>query len=241
MTTPSPAVVIPATVNKRALEIPYRILQIACLALILVVIAVGFRLAASPYIGFAFAGAFIMHLALGPSRKELAVVAACALMFSAVYYLLHGSMLNFYGSAIGIPGAFLGLGSVLMVTLQWFWAPLGAKRVHLESARDVVLIPALCLCSNIAVNLATDFTPVTYDRLLYVFDMKFGGPPSWVIGRLLRAHPGLQLATGYVYNSFPLGLAVCLAFQLRDRRNNAPIPVDLRWLSAALGVVGFLL
>ena len=118
--------------------------------------------------------------------------------------------------------------------------------MQLERAREVVLIPALCLCSAVAVNLAIGLTPITYDRILYVFDANFsyaqpGGPPSWVIGRLLRAHPWLLKACGYVYNSLPLGLAACLAIQWRDRQRARNIVVDLRWISVALGVVGFLL
>jgi len=241
VTTPSSSVVFPAAVKKHALEIPYRWMQAACVALILVVVTAFFRLGSSPYIAFAFAGAFVVHMAMWPSRREFAVVAVCAAMFGAVYFLLHADVAGFYGAAIGISGGFLGLGSLLLVTLQWFWAPETAKRVQLERAREVVLIPALCLCSAVAVNLAIGLTPVTYDRLLYVFDLKFGGPPSWVIGDLLRAHPWLLKACGYVYNSLPLGLAACLAIQWRDRQRNAHIVVDLRWLSVALGVVGFLL
>jgi len=241
VTTPSPSVVFPSAVKKHALEIPYRWMQAACVTVILFVVAAFFRLGSSPYIAFAFAGAFVVHMAMRPSRRELAVVAACAAMFGTAYFLVHADVTNFYGAAIGISGGFLGLGSLLLVTLQWFWAPQTAKRIRLERAREVVLIPALCLCSAVAVNLAIGLTPITYDRLLYVFDTKFGGPPSWVIGRLLRAHPWLLKACGYVYNSLPLGLAVCLAIQWRDRQRNVPIVVDLRWLSVALGVVGFLL
>ena len=239
MTTPSQ--VLPAVVNKQAFETTYRWMQAACLAIILVAVAAVFHLGSFPYIAFSFTGAFIMHLVLRPSRLEIALVVACGAIFGVLYYVAHGDITNFYGAAIGIPGGFLGLGSVLVATLQWFWAPAPLKRVHFERARDVVLIPGLCVCSTVAVNLASGMTPVTYDRLLYVFDAKFGGPPSWAIGRLLRAHPWLLQATGYVYNSLPLGLAACLAIQLRDRQNGAPITVDLRWLSIALGVVGFLL
>jgi len=239
--TPSQAVVFPATVNKHALETAYRWMQTACLAVILAAFATLFRLGSSPYIAFSFAGAFIMHMVLRPSRREVALVAACAAGFGAAYHLLHAEVINFFGAVIGVPGGFLGLGSLLVVTLQWFWAPAAAKHSHFERAREVVLIPALCVCSTVAVNLATGLTPITYDRLLYVFDMKFGGPPSWVIGRLLRAHPWLLQASGYVYNSLPLGLAACLAIQLRDRQSNTRITVDLRWLSIALGVTGFLL
>lgn len=241
MTTPSQTVVFPASVKKHAWETPYRWTQTACLALILFILAAAFRLGASPYIAFAFTGAFILHIVSQPTRRELAIVAACAAMFAAPYYLLHAEVTNFYGAAMGIPGGFLGLGSVLLTTLQWFWAPAEIKRVHFERAREVGLIPALCLCSAVAVNLAIGLTPITYDRILYVFDTKFGGPPSWVIGRLLRAHPWLLQACGYIYNSLPLGLAACLAIQWRDRQINTRIVVDLRWLSVAIGVVGFLL
>ena len=241
MTTPSQPVAFPAAVKKHALETSYRCLQATFVAVILAMVAVIFHLCASPYIAFAFTGAFIVHLATQPSRRELALVTACASIFGAAYYRLHGDMTGFYGAAIGIPGGFLGMGSVLLVTLQWFCAPEGEKRIPFELAREVGLIPALCLCSAIAVNLATGLTPITYDRILYVFDTKFGGPPSWTIGRLLRAHAWLLKACGYVYNSLPLGLAACLAIQFRDRQSNARILVDLRWLSVALGVVGFLL
>ncbi len=249
MTTPSQTVVFPAAVKKHALEVPYRCLQSACVAVILFVVAAFFRLGSSPYIAFAFAGAFVVHMAMRPSRRELAVVVACAAMFGAAYFLLHADVTSFYGAARGISGRlFFGLGSLLLVTLQWFWAPETEKHIRLERAREVVLIPALCLCSAVAVNLAIGVTPITYDRLLYVFDLKFlngpGGPPSWVVGRLLRAHPWLLKACGYVYNSLPLGLAACLAIQWRDRQRDARdtfSQVDLRWISVALGVTGFLL
>lgn len=241
MTTPSQIVAIPSGVKKHALETPYRCLQAASVAVILFVIAAFFRLGSSPYIAFAFAGAFVVHMAMRPGRRDLAVVAACGAMFGSAYFLLHADVTGFYGAAFGIVGGFLGLGSLLLVTLTWFWAPETAKCVPLERAREVALIPALCLCSAVAVNLAIGLTPITYDRLLYVFDLNFGGPPSWVIGRLLRSHTWLLKACGYVYNSLPLGLAVCLAIQWRERQRNAPVGVDLRWLSVALGVAGFLL
>ena len=241
MTTPSPSVAFPAAVKRHAWENLYRALQTACVTVILASIAAFFRLGASPYIAFAFAGAFVVHMAMGPSRRELAIVAGCAAIFGAIYFRLHADVTNFYGSLIGISGGFLGLGSLLMATLQWFWAPETEKRVSFERAREVVLIPALSLCSAVAVNLAVGLTPITYDRLLYVFDLNFGGPPSWVVGRLLQAHPWLLKACAYVYNSLPLGLAACLAIQWRERQRSTDVVVDLRWISVSLGVAGFLL
>ncbi len=241
MATPSQPVVFPTPANKNSLETAYRFIQTASVLLILVLVAALFRLESSPYVAFAFAGAFIMHLLLRPNRRELALVLGAAAIFSVSYSLHHGTFVNFYGAVIAIPGGFLGMGSLLLVTMQWFWAPASASSFHRERAQQVALIPALCVCSLAAVNLAAQVTPFTYDPLLYAFDLKFGGPPSWVIGKLLRAHPWLFQACGYTYNSLPLGLAICLAIQWRDRQKNLPIVVDLRWLSIALGVTGFAL
>jgi hypothetical protein len=216
-------------------------MQVACLSVILGVVATVFRLGSSPYIAFAFTGAFILHAVSRPNRQELVAVAACSALFAAAYFVFHGERTAFYGAAFAVPGGFLGLGSVLVTTLQWFWAPADVKRVSFERAQEVALIPLLCLCSAVAVNLAVGFTPITYDRILYAFDAKFGGPPSWVIGKLFRTTPWLMTACGYVYNSLPLGLAACLAIQWRDRQSNSRITADLRWISATLGVVGFLL
>jgi hypothetical protein len=92
---------------------------------------------------------------------------------------------------------------------------------------------------------------MTYDRLLYIVDAKLlvarfvtatpGVPPSWVIGRVFLDHDWMRTACGYVYNSLPLGVAICLAFQWQDRQRNIWYPVDLRWQSMTLAVVGFLL
>lgn len=237
---PSQIIVSPAAARP-ALETLYRCMQTATFALLLALLAGLFHMGAGPYIAFAFSGAFFTFLMLRPSVWEIAAATGAAAIIAAVYLLGHGDLVGFYGSALAIPGSFLGMGSLLLVTLQSFWAVEPVKRPHLERARDVALIPALCLCSVVAVNLAASVTPITYDRFLYAFDVKFGGPPAWVVGSWLRVHPWLFEACGYVYNSLPLGLAVCLAVQWRDRINNARILVDLRWVAVGLGVVGFLL
>src|SRR5579872_5376017 len=175
--------------SAHTLETAYRSMQVASVSLILILVAALFRLGASPYIAFAFSGAFIMHMLLRPSHRELGVVIVSAVLFSLSYHLHHGNVINFYGAALAVPAGFLGMGSLLLVTLRWFWSADSAKRFHFERAREVALIPVLCVCSIAAVNLAAEVTPITYDSLLYAFDLKFGGPPSWVIGRVLRANP----------------------------------------------------
>ncbi|HEY2845396.1 MAG TPA: phosphatase PAP2 family protein [Bryobacteraceae bacterium] len=241
MTTPSSAIAFPAAAKKHALEALYRWIQAACAALLLGLAAALFGLGSSHYIAFAFAGAFLVHVAMRPSRREVALTVACAVIFGLAYHLLCADMSSYYGAAVAIPGAFLGLGSLLVVTLRRLWAADAAKRLRLEQAREVFLIPVLCVCSTAALSVARAFTPITYDRLVYAFDLKFGGPPSWAIGQLLRSHPWMLQTCGYAYYSLPLGLAAFVALHGKDRQLGTRITVDLRLLCVALGLVGFLL
>jgi hypothetical protein len=240
-TTPSPAAGFPAVDHRGALDVAYRWMQAACLTLILGVIAVFFHLGLAPYVAFAFAGAFLMHVASQPNLRDLGAVGACALLFAAGYYLLHGDWVYFYGAEIAVPGGFLGLGSVLVVALQWLWSPAAGRQASLERVTGVSLIPALCLCSMVAVNLAAGFTPITYDRILYVFDAKFlgttaGGPPSWWIGVLaavyltLTALATLGFGEHYLADLMvapPLGLAIQAACTRTESR--------VRWMALAAG------
>jgi hypothetical protein len=133
------------------------------------------------------------------------------------------------------------MGSLLLLSCQWIFAPPAGKRAHFEVLREAGIIPVLCMCSIVAVGAAIRFTPLTYDRLLYAFDLKFGGPPSWVMGRLFRAHALLFLACAYAYNSLPLGMAACMWLRWRDRQNHVRASADLLWMAVSLGIVGFLL
>jgi hypothetical protein len=148
---------------------------------------------------------------------------------------------DYWGRTIGTAGGFLGMGSLLLLSCKWIFAPPAGKRAPFEVLREAGIIPLLCICSIVAVSAAIRLTPLTYDRLLYAFDIKFGGPPSWVIGRLFRAHASLFLACAYAYNSLPLGMAACMWLRWRDRKNHVRASADLLWMAVSLGIVGFLL
>jgi hypothetical protein len=234
-------------------------MQTLAMVLVLILIAGILHISESAYIAFAFSGAFATHLMFRPERRELISAVLAGVGFGAVYLLMNrgllrpGAFLDFYGSWIAIPGAFLGMGTLLVLGTRWIWAPdalrtktRGEKWMRFERVRDAALVPLLCVTTMVAVGPAIGLTPMTYDRLLYIVDTKFlatktGVPPSWVIGRMFVDHNWLRSACGYVYNSLPLGLAICLAFQWQDRKRKIWYPLDLRWLSVTLGCVGFLL
>jgi hypothetical protein len=216
-------------------------IQALCAAGILVFLAATFRIGEAAYIAFGVMGAFGIHLATRPSRREMFLVLASGAAFAGIYFLLHGKVGDYWGRTIGTVGGFLGMGSLLLLSCKWIFAPPAGKRAHFEVLREAGIIPLLCMCSIVAVGAAIRFTPFTYDGMLYAFDLKFGGPPSWVMGRLFRAHASLFLACAYAYNSLPLGMAACMWLRWRDRQNNVRASADLLWMAVSLGIVGFLL
>jgi len=231
------------TARKRDIVLPA--MQTLATALVLILAAAILHVGEAPYIAFAFTGAFVTQLMFRSDARAVLYAMLAGAGFAAVYWLHHGALLAFYGSSIAIPGAFLGMGTMFALSAQWYWAEPGQRALRFALARDAALVPLLCVGSMLAVGPAIGLTPLTYDRVLYLFDAKLAGasqlPPSWVIGRLFVDHNWLRLACSYVYNSLPLFLAICLALQWQDRHKKIWYPLDLRWLSMTLGCIGFLL
>lgn len=241
MITPKPTEAVPGLASNPSLEAAWKWILTLAAATVLGLVATTLDTGAYPYIPFAFAGAFVMHLAMRPPRSDVIAAMASGIGFAAIYLLYRGATVPYFGRLAGIPGGFLGMGSLAILAWQCIWAPPLQRWTRFERLREAALIPLLCVISVITVTGVAVLTPITYDRVLYAFDTKFGGPPSWVAGRFFRQHEWIQIACGSVYNSLPLGMAVCLAIQWRDRQWKKRLIADLRWVAMALGSVGFLL
>lgn len=216
-------------------------LQALVVAILLAVLAGTFQLGVTTFLTFAFVGAFVIQVASQPSWKELAVSIAMGSIFAVIYFAAHGPTSPYAGSWIGLPGGFAGMGSIEVLAVRWIWSDGSQRRKRLELLQDASLLAVLCIVSAIALAIALALTPLTYDRMLLAADMKFGGPPSWVIGQLFRAQPWLAWTSTSVYNSLPLGLAVGLGAEWRMRQKGQSPAADLRWLFVSLGLLGFLM
>jgi hypothetical protein len=238
-------------------DIAYKSLQALAIGLLLV-LAVGIlKIGVAAYIAFAFCGSFVIFVTQRGAScttgetacrtrhdqqlwRDALISGALGLAFAGVYHLSHGATGSYFGSEIAAPGAFLGMGAVQLLAIRWIWAPAAAKRTALTNLLRGALIPLLCMGSMIAVGLAAYLTPVTYDQVIYAFDLHLDPvAPSWKIGTLFRNHLGLYLLCGHVYNSLPLALSACLALQWREKAKR--FPVDLGVALMALGVAGFAL
>jgi PAP2 superfamily protein len=228
-----------STLVPRRMERAYAWIQILAAALILILAAGVLKIGSAPYIAFAFAGSFLIFVCTSPSRAEIAWSVAAGAAFALIYYLHGGLMLSYFGSEIGTTGGFLGMGAVEVLAARMALANPDERPASLRRLRDAALIPSLCLGSMIAVSIAAYLTPITYDPVIYDFDLKFGGPPSWVVGAAFRSQPWLFSLAGHAYNCLPLALSACLL--LDTRRLSRHSEVNLMFAILLLGVAGFAL
>jgi hypothetical protein len=218
----------------------YKSLQALAIGLLLV-LAVGIlKIGIAAYIAFAFCGSFVIFLTQRPSKRDILISAALGLAFAGIYHLSHGATGSYFGSEVAAPGSFLGMGAVQLLAIRWIWACTAGKHVSLTNMLHGALIPLLCMGSMIAVGLAAYVTPITYDRIIFAFDLHLDpAAPSWKVGTFFRTHLWFYVLCGHVYNSLPLALSACLALQWREKTKR--FPVDLGTALLALGVVGFAL
>ena len=221
----------------------YERTQELAIALGLILICGLLKIGASAYIAFAFGGSFLIFLGTRPSRVSLIKSLVLAAVFAIVYHLHHGVRADYFGCNFGTLMGFLGMGAVQTLMGEWIFSKSRNQRDTRWAARAVqnlryaCVIPALCVGSMLAVGVAAQLTPFTYDPVIYAFDGKFGYP-SWIIARAFHAHMWLWATCGVVYNTLPLALSACLAMQWQHR---VKFPVDMGAAVLSIGVLGFLL
>ena len=215
----------------------YERIQALAVALGLILFGGILKIGAAPYIAFAFAGAFVVFLGSKPSFQDLLKCSVLGCVFGLIYHLNHGERIAYFGSELGTPSGFLGMGAIQVMAGQWIWAKPSQRTRAFQNLRQACFIPSLCVGSMLAVGVAAQLTPQTYDPVIYAFDGKFGWP-SWTMGEIFHFHPRLFATCGFVYNSLPLALSTCLALQWQHQ---IKFPVDLGIATLTLGVIGFLL
>ena len=233
----------PPAIGKQSSSFPlYERAQELAIALGLVLFCGLLKIGGSAYIAFAFGGSFIIFLGTRPQRRAIIKCLVLATAFAIVYHLHHGERKDYFGSGFGTLMGFLGMGAVQTLVGQWIFSqrlpatPWAARAV--QNLRYACAIPALCMGSILAVGAAVQFTPLTYDPLIYAFDAKLQFP-SWVIGHAFRTHMWLWATCGFVYNTLPLVLSICLSMQWQHR---VKFPVDMGGGACSpIGVVGFFL
>src|SRR5450631_2664363 len=103
-------------------ELLYKLCTSAAVVLVLLVVMGIWHLGSNSMIACGFAGAFFLHVGSRPKAKHLLAAIAAGAGYGAAYALLGTS---FGGSAVQAAtglGAFLGLGSLTVMTLAMVWS-----------------------------------------------------------------------------------------------------------------------
>ena len=177
-------------------DLLYKLCTSVALILVLTVVMGIWHLGANSMIACGFAGAFFFQVASRPTRKDLFIAVAAGAGYGAVYALL-GTV--FGGSAIQVAtglGAFLGLGSLTVMTLSMVWTN---SRAYLVPVRKALVLPVFSLVAGVAMNAVTKSEPSAYDMYLYAFDSSLGISPGASIVKLFAALPWLGIAASAIY------------------------------------------
>ncbi len=191
------------------------------------------------FVTFAFAGTFIIHIALRDTKRwELPAAVLAGALYGFGYVRHGGALATIPGSRLGIACAFCGIGSMLVTSIRGIWeSDPAAVKSNRANLLELGSVPMLCILSAVGVSLAARSLVMTYDTLLYAFDASLGYPPGFAVGQFFRGHAGMAYCSALAYNYLPIGLVALRAVQLREQRNE----LDVRLIYAALGGIGFCL
>jgi len=215
----------------------------ATLLLGLVALVFLLHLGSKPEFGFIFAGAFLLHLGLSPTRRELGLVLAFAVGFAALYLLAATNIDplqvdHWWVSRFASIGAALGCGSVSVLGLDAFWSSGERARRARLVLRRAAIIPVFGIIAAIAMGFVSKIPATTFDLYLYSFDDSLGFQASFWCGRLFRNFHWIQQIASLVYDALPVLPPLVLAMSWRQRRR---LPFDPLTAFVAAAVVCFCL
>ena len=106
---------------------------------------------------------------------------------------------SFGGSTVQVAtglGAFLGLGSLTVMTLVMVW---GDSRAYVEPLRRALVLPVFSLVAGVSMDAVTKAQPPAYDLYLHAFDSGLGISPGASVAKLFDALPWLGIAASVTY------------------------------------------
>ncbi|MGD0298086.1 MAG: phosphatase PAP2 family protein [Bryobacteraceae bacterium] len=177
-------------------DLLYKFCTSLAVVLVLLVVMAIWHLGSNSMIACGFTGAFFFHVGSRPKSEHLLWAVATGAGYGTAYALLGTS---FGGSALqaatGI-GAFLGLGSLTIMSLAMVWTD---SRAYVEPLRRALVLPVFSLIAGISMDAVTKARPPAYDFYLYAFDSGLGLTPGASVVKLFDALPWLQMAASVIY------------------------------------------
>jgi hypothetical protein len=167
-----------------------------------------------PYLASALLGAVVVLLRARPRPTELLTTCGLAIVFALARF---GSHLDTLWARPSWIGTFLGLASLLVLGARMARRRLPDSAEHVRAFVAAFAVPAFVLVPPLVLPGTAAAHPLTYDRLLYVFDGSLGFQASFVLGRFLARQPWLAWPVKLCYEQVPLAVVTLHAWTLGVR------------------------
>ena len=146
-------------------------------------------------------GSFFIFLSSRPTWPHVGLSVAAGAAVALIYGILGGTfgkdsgieMFSFY---MGI-GAFLGAGSILVMSLDKTWT---ASARYAPALKDALILPAFMLIGGIFMQLTNGGSHPSFDFFLYRFDSSVGLAPGHWAASLFRKFPFVEIASLFTYS-----------------------------------------
>jgi len=203
------------------------------LALVLGVI-IG-HLSSNSMLACGLAGAVFLHLGIRPDHRQL----GSALMLGAVYAIFYRSLNPQFGitplSAVLAAGALAGMGSITVLAYQGLVL---RSEPDMGALRDASIVPVFAILGAIALDLAKNAWPKTFDWYLYAFDASLGVTPGAAVSNWWKATPWLAAVCAVTYTGFLIFPALFRAWAVHSGISREP---SVLHSFVVAGLFGFIL
>jgi hypothetical protein len=181
--------------------------------LVSILLVIGIRqLGSDPLFACGLFGSFLIYLGSRPSPRHIALSIGAGVIVEVLYTLMGNRFgpfsfetLSYIKREHGFVtllqevqaiGAFLGVGSILIMSLDKVWN--GSSR-YLSFLGDALLLPGFSLFVGLVLQLAVKGSHLSFDFMLYRLDSSLGLAPGHAAVALFRKVPWIETASNLIY------------------------------------------
>jgi hypothetical protein len=230
-----PATLSRAVGSQKSVAGLYKLVVSLAILLSTFVVAALWHLGDNSMIACGFLGAFFIYLGARPGLRHVGLAMAAGGCAVLVFRILGGTFsAKMFPFVLGL-GAFLGVGSILVMAFDKVWT--GSSR-YTTALTDALILPVFSLLAGVAMQFANDAPRLSFDYFLYRFDASLGLTPGRTIGALFQSWPLVKTTSSLFYGGllvFPPLYHGWAAYQ------GKPARVHLMHAFVVAGVVGFVL
>ena len=225
--------------SKKGVVVLYKISVSLAIVLLVLLISGIYHVGSNATLAGGLFGAFFIFLSSRPSLPHVGLSLATGATVGFLYGILGGS----FGKDSGVEtfslymgmGAFLGAGSILVMSLDKAWT---ASPRYAAPLKDALILPAFMLIGGIFMQFANGGSHPSLDFFLYRFDSSLGLAPGHSVATLFRKLPFVETASLFTYSGLLIFPPLYRGWACYERKTGK---VNLIHAFVVAGASGFVL